>query len=507
MAATSVGVIDPPRRWLVYGARGFIGWHVMRQLNECFPDDHVDIGYARCEDQEAVGRELVLKKPTHVVCCVGRTRGDECASIDALEEGVDALRGNVWDNLLAPLLLAKQCESHEAHFTYMGTGCIFDDAAAGGQSEYLDQPNYFGSSYSVVKGATDVLMRTFVTTLDEGKLSLALNVRLRMPVTSDMDPRGFVAKVVKYRGSLCPSRNSITFLDSVLPHVLDYARSGGTGTLNAVNPGPVDHLHVLRAYDRIVQPMQDPRLLETAIIDKSTLSARRKAERCDNTMSSVSRILQHLPSAAHATIATMHAIRARLPPGVLSAAACERVPRYAVVTVVSDMRHLDVARCRVSTLGLKQDGARAHVYRTRESSVTDVDIAECFPSARLPLERTDSLQEALTLALESGLCGGDVEMVVGLAPESLRCTASCTSRRCRWVNEKDVREFRRDASVMWVSGLRGDVGEPILPCGEVLLKAPQFHDIMQERGDPTIAIGDLSAMMQLARDAGHQVTW
>ena len=46
-------------------------------------------------------------------------------TIDYLEQE-GKLRENVNDNLYSPLLLARLCEKHNIHFTYIGTGCIFE---------------------------------------------------------------------------------------------------------------------------------------------------------------------------------------------------------------------------------------------------------------------------------------------------------------------------------------------------------------------------------------------
>ena len=45
-------------------------------------------------------------------------------------------------------------------------------------------PNFFGSSYSVVKGFTDRLMKLY----DEN----VLNLRIRMPITGEQNSRNFI---------------------------------------------------------------------------------------------------------------------------------------------------------------------------------------------------------------------------------------------------------------------------------------------------------------------------
>jgi len=72
------------------------------------------------------------------------------------------------------------CNKYNIHFTYLGTGCIFkyDDEHPFGLEEngFTEEsmPNFFGSSYSTLKGFTDRLMKFFKDSV--------LNLRIRMPI-------------------------------------------------------------------------------------------------------------------------------------------------------------------------------------------------------------------------------------------------------------------------------------------------------------------------------------
>jgi len=52
------------------------------------------------------------------------------------------------------------------------------------------EPNFFGSGYSTVKGFTDQLMKMFGKTV--------LNLRIRMPITGEMNSRNFITKITTY---------------------------------------------------------------------------------------------------------------------------------------------------------------------------------------------------------------------------------------------------------------------------------------------------------------------
>jgi hypothetical protein len=130
-------------------------------------------------DFKVLKKEIETIKPTHILSLIGRTHGKignkVVSTIDYLEnEG--KLVENIRDNLYSPLILANICEKKNIHFTYLGTGCIFDyddDHLDGFKEE--DNPNFFGSSYSIVKGFTDCIM----------KQMNVLNLRIRMPINAE----------------------------------------------------------------------------------------------------------------------------------------------------------------------------------------------------------------------------------------------------------------------------------------------------------------------------------
>jgi dTDP-glucose 4,6-dehydratase/UDP-glucose 4,6-dehydratase len=133
----------------------------------------------------------------------------------------------------------------------MGTGCIFKfdndhpyEQEENGFSED-DNPNFFGSSYSVMKGYTDQLMHFFEDNV--------LNLRIRMPITGEQNPRNFITKITTYE-KICSIPNSMTVLPELLPLVLDLMTKNHTGTLNLTNPGLISHNEILEMFKEIVDP-------------------------------------------------------------------------------------------------------------------------------------------------------------------------------------------------------------------------------------------------------------
>jgi len=230
---------------IIYGGKGWIGQQICALLNK-LPDTELIISDIRADDKLALTQELINISPTHVICVIGRTRGTyngtEYTTIDYLENpGV--IKYNVRDNLFSPILLAILTQQLGIHMTYMGTGCIFKYNGNHSFTEE-DRPNFFGSSYSIVKGYTDELMHLF---------DHVLNIRIRMPITAENNNRNFITKITSYK-KICSIPNSMTVLDELLPIMVDMLSKKNTGTINLTNPGVITHNEILEMYKEIVDP-------------------------------------------------------------------------------------------------------------------------------------------------------------------------------------------------------------------------------------------------------------
>jgi len=241
---------------LVYGSKGWIGKQFIDILEKTKNTANINFSYiegkSRVDNERELIEEIKTLSPTHVISFIGRTHGKinnkTYSTIDYLEQEGKLLE-NVRDNLFSPLLLADVCKQNNIHYTYLGTGCIFkfDEIHPFGKEENgfteEEQPNFFGSSYSIVKGFTDRLMHLYENNV--------LNLRIRMPITGEKNPRNFITKIVNYE-KVCSIPNSMTVLPELLPYVLDMMKNNTTGTFNLTNPGLISHNEILQMYKEIV---------------------------------------------------------------------------------------------------------------------------------------------------------------------------------------------------------------------------------------------------------------
>lgn len=233
---------------LVFGSKGWIGGQFTPIL------DIQGIEYkeaaSRVDDINSLEKEIKEYNPTHVISFIGRTHGyingKYIPTIDYLEQ--DRLSENVRDNLFSPLQLAILSQKYNFHYTYIGTGCIFEyDAEHDTEKGFTEDslPNFFGSSYSIVKGYTDRLLKLFEES--------TLNLRIRMPINSEKCSRNFVSKITNY-DKVCSIANSMTVLPELLPYIVKMMEMNLKGTLNLTNPGVISHNEILAMYKEIVDP-------------------------------------------------------------------------------------------------------------------------------------------------------------------------------------------------------------------------------------------------------------
>jgi dTDP-4-dehydrorhamnose reductase len=222
-------------KYLLFGHKGWIGNQILELLklnsqNEIITSD------IRVDNYNEIEKLIINSKPDRIISVIGRTYGDNMNSIDYLEQKGN-LKININDNLYSPLNLAFISNKYNIHFTYMGTGCIFN----GYDKEYTedDEPDFFGSSYSIVKGFTDKIIKNFDN---------VLNVRIRMPITTDINcNRNFINKIITYK-KICSMNNSMTVLPDLLPLLIDMVVKKEIGTINLVNPGYISHNEILELY-------------------------------------------------------------------------------------------------------------------------------------------------------------------------------------------------------------------------------------------------------------------
>jgi dTDP-4-dehydrorhamnose reductase len=268
---------------LFVGSNGWVGSLILKEWKNVRPDDSIVESTVRIntENYSLLEKELDDVKPDRVICTLGRVSGSSVNdpavminNIDYLEQK-GKLSENINDNLYAPLILAALCSSRGIHMTYVGTGCIFSENTRELYVEHLEEdcPNFFGSQYSVVKGYTDQLMKLYPT---------VLNLRIRMPIMNDWNPKNFVSKIVGFN-KICSYPNAMTYLPNLIPVLVDLSAREVSGTLNFVNPGAISHAEILDMYKKYIDPMHTYTLVEFSDLKGTCVNSDRSNNRLSTT--------------------------------------------------------------------------------------------------------------------------------------------------------------------------------------------------------------------------------
>lgn len=282
---------------LVYGSSGFLGSRICELLEQ--KEHKVTRGIARIDNPRQLKSELVDVNPTHVFSATGRTHMDGFNTIDGLEGDRSKLTINIQDNLTGPLVLASLCVELRVHLTILSTGCIYHSQYKGEKAldsfTELDHPNFFGSSYSIVKGSLNSVLAQDVFA------SKVLTLRIRLPIFTHPHARNSLTKILTYP-KICSLDNSITDWDLFERYLQTLMMCKITGLLNFVNRGAVSHRFIIDKYRLMVDPNH-----KCKFVSPSELAATLKAERsnCVLDTSRLENIFDGVPTATDAIVNTL----------------------------------------------------------------------------------------------------------------------------------------------------------------------------------------------------------
>ena len=229
-----------PKTFLVFGGKtGWIGQKLMVILQD---KGHTAIAAkSRLENREAIQEEIQRLQPDCVVNAAGQTGRP---NVDWCE---DHKQEAICSNVLGPLNLADITCNYNIHLINIGTGCIYEydeehPMGSGIGFKEEEPTNFRGSFYSHTKCMLDDLLLNYPN---------VLNLRLRMPISSDLHPRNFITKITKYK-KVVNVPNSMSILEDLLPLIPEMAIRELKGCYNFVNPGAISHNEILNLYTEYI---------------------------------------------------------------------------------------------------------------------------------------------------------------------------------------------------------------------------------------------------------------
>jgi dTDP-4-dehydrorhamnose reductase len=225
------------------------GWTGNKMITELSSRNHNVFSCSHTEVFDILGSIAV----DWVVNCAGVTG---VPNVDACE--LDK-QNTISGNAIYPALLHDICERRHIRFAHFSSGCIYQ-----GNIDSVDaHPNFFGSTYSISKGISDVYLK-----------NKAQVYRIRMPFTGVDEPKNYLSKVLKYAktGKLIDSgHNSLTDLDEAVRVACDLIESGNpNGYYNLVNSGSVTMHELMEMFGMTVDWFTDDEFKAATVAARST---------------------------------------------------------------------------------------------------------------------------------------------------------------------------------------------------------------------------------------------
>ena len=216
-------------------------------------------------------------RPDVLINCIGKTGRP---NVDWCEVNKEETASS---NVALPILLAEVCAKRSIHLIQIGSGCIYfgesphlvcDSCKCGDQcfceradlidtgwkEEDFANPKSF---YSKTKYACDLVL---------GQMSHVTTLRIRMPISTQNNPRNFINKVRGYK-QVIDIPNSVTFMDD-LTRCIDWVAKGShTGVYHVTNPQPLSAADVMREYQKH-DPSHHFEIINEEQLDKLTVAKR-----------------------------------------------------------------------------------------------------------------------------------------------------------------------------------------------------------------------------------------
>jgi dTDP-4-dehydrorhamnose reductase len=265
------------KTFLVFG--GKTGWFGQKMVLLLKANGHNAIcAESRLENREQLTQELDKIKPDFIINAAGitgRPNVDWCEN-----HKQETIRCNV----LGVLNLADTAFLKGIKVTNFSTGCLYNydqkhPIGSGIGFKEEDEPNSLGSFYA----RTKILMEKLILEYPN-----VLNLRVKMPVSDDMNPRSFIGKLITFK-KVVNFPNSISNLDDLFPIAIEMTLRGMTGNYNFANPGTMSHHELLNLYKQYVNPA----FTYQAFSEEEQVKMSKNRSNCEL---DVSKLLQSFPS-------------------------------------------------------------------------------------------------------------------------------------------------------------------------------------------------------------------
>jgi len=237
-------------KYLIIG-NGYLGNKFLKHIPESI----------MCKDMinNYIDAKEIIKyySPDWVLNCAGATG---TPNVDWCEDHKEETFNS---NFVLPLNLATVCKVLNIKMLHLGSGCVYEGDNNGMGFSETDKPNFSGSYYSITKAKSEEALKKYDV----------LQLRLRMPIDSEMGPRNFITKITGYK-KVIDIKNSMTVVEDLLQAADILMERNKTGIYNVTNPGAMSHSEILDLYKKYKDPNHTYELISLDELNKMTKAGR-----------------------------------------------------------------------------------------------------------------------------------------------------------------------------------------------------------------------------------------
>ncbi len=240
-------------KYLIFG-NGYLGNKFLTAYGKDAVISDADI--ANIDEVQAAVEEY---KPEVLINTAGKTGRP---NIDWCE---DHKAETVYSNVTGPLILSKVAMDNKLKMVHLGSGCIYygDSKSEFSETDIPDINNVI-SFYSKTKAWSEQILNQFPI----------LQIRLRMPIDADPNPRNLIWKITHYEKVMDKVPNSVSIIPDLVDATKQLIEKDKTGIYNIVNPGSLTHGELLEAYIELVDPKHTYQSISEEELSKITKAAR-----------------------------------------------------------------------------------------------------------------------------------------------------------------------------------------------------------------------------------------
>jgi dTDP-4-dehydrorhamnose reductase len=247
---------------LIYGGSGYIGKHIVKELEK--NNLEFVLSSKRIYNYTDIESDIELFNPEFIISAAGYSTP---TTIDHYESHKEEL---ILTNTTGNLILADLTSKYKIHLTLILSGCIYQYKDYSDFNYYKlkfteeSTPNFSGSFYSKNRIQTEELLSNY---------DHICILRLRLPISNDMNKKSLISKIVNYR-TIINIPNSMTVLEDLIPFIPIVMEKKLTGKFNLVNFGIITHSQILDMYIKYINPNYKYTIISEEIQNLKVLAPR-----------------------------------------------------------------------------------------------------------------------------------------------------------------------------------------------------------------------------------------